>query len=194
MDCVKRLFKKEQIFTIPNLLTVVRLLMIPVIIDLYCNHRNYPVAAALVLVSGLTDVVDGIIARKLNQISDLGKIIDPIADKLTQLTLLYCLMTKYTLMLPMMILFVVKELTQGIFSLLAFKRENKVNSSQWFGKLNTVTLYLSMAILFFFPDISSAAANLMIVLCAFTTILSLVKYLRFYIGILCDKKGEKASC
>lgn len=190
---MKRLFSKDQIFTIPNLLTLIRLLMIPVIVYLYCERQNYHGAAAMVLLSGLTDVVDGIIARKFNQVSDLGKIIDPIADKLTQVTMLYCLVTKYALMLPMLILFVVKELVMVVCGLMAMRREQKVNSAQWFGKLNTVTLYLSVGFLFFFPQTGTLAGNALIVVCACTTVFSLVKYLRFYKGILSDKQGEKTK-
>lgn len=191
---MKHMFRKNQVFTIPNLLTMIRLLMIPVIIHLYCDDRNYTAAAAMVLLSGLTDVVDGIIARKCNQVSDLGKIIDPIADKLTQVTILYCLVTKYALMLPMLILFVAKELIMAICGLLVIWKEHKVNCAQWFGKLNTVTLYLSMTILILFPQIGTVAANSLILLCAATTILALVKYLRFYKGILGSNRKENAAC
>jgi len=192
--CVKHLFRKEQMFTVPNLLTLVRLFLIPVIIYLYCVKGDYIAAAATVLLSGATDVADGIIARKWNQISDLGKIIDPIADKLTQATMLYCLVTRYALMVPMFVLFVLKEMTMGLCGLMAIKQEHKVNSSQWFGKLNTVTLYVSMMILFLFPRIGDVCGNGLIILCAATTILALEKYLKFYKGVFSAAGKEKAVC
>jgi len=78
-----RLFKRDQILTIPNLLSLVRLLMIPMIIWLYCEKEDYVAAAVMIVLSGLTDIADGIIARKFHLVSDLGKILDPVADKLT---------------------------------------------------------------------------------------------------------------
>lgn len=191
---MKHLFRKEQIFTVPNLLTLVRLFLIPVIIYLYCVKGDYIAAAVTVLLSGLTDVLDGMIARKWNQVSDLGKIIDPIADKLTQATMLYCLVGQYTFMLPMLLLFVIKEMIMGACGLMAMRYEQKVNSSQWFGKLNTVTLYVSMMILFLFPQIGDVCGNGLIILCAATTILALVKYLKFYKGIFSAAGKEKAVC
>lgn len=84
-----RLFKRDQIFTIPNLLSLVRLLMIPMIIWLYCEKEDYVAAAVMIVLSGLTDIADGIIARKFHLVSDLGKLLDPVADKLTQAALIF---------------------------------------------------------------------------------------------------------
>lgn len=79
-----RLMKKEQLLTIPNLLSVVRLLLIPLIVWLYCARQEYELAVLFILLSGATDVVDGFIARRFHMVSDFGKILDPVADKLTQ--------------------------------------------------------------------------------------------------------------
>ena len=91
---MNRIFNKKDILTIPNLLSLFRLLMIPVIVWLYVKEKNYYAAAAMVLISGATDIADGIIARKFNMISDFGKILDPMADKLTQGALIICLSFK----------------------------------------------------------------------------------------------------
>ena len=81
---MKDLFKGS--LTIPNLLTVIRIILVPVFAVLF--YRGYFYWAVFVLfISGLTDFLDGKIARRFNQISDLGKILDPIADKLTQITI-----------------------------------------------------------------------------------------------------------
>ena len=69
---MNRIFNKKDILTIPNLLSLFRLLMIPVIVWLYVKEKNYYAAAAMVLISGATDIADGIIARKFNMISDFG--------------------------------------------------------------------------------------------------------------------------
>ncbi|MBE6987132.1 MAG: CDP-alcohol phosphatidyltransferase family protein [Ruminococcaceae bacterium] len=183
-----KLFKKNQILTIPNLLSLIRLLMIPVIIWLYCEKEDYLAAAIMTVLSGLTDIADGIIARKFHLVSDLGKILDPIADKLTQAALIFCLISKFEWMLWLFIFFAVKEITMGISGMIVIKKKDVVNSSQWFGKLATVVLYAVMILLFLFPGISTAWANVMILLCAAVLLLSMVKYLTFHCKLLRSKE------
>ena len=183
-----RLLKREQVLTIPNLLSLIRLLMIPAIIWLYCEKNNYYAAAGMVFLSGLTDIADGMIARKCNMISDLGKILDPTADKLTQAALIFCLISKFEWMLWLFIFFAVKEITMGISGLIVIKKKDVVNSAQWFGKLATVVLYTVMILLFLFPGLSTAWANAMILLCAAVLLLSMVKYLTLHCKLLRSKE------
>ena len=89
----------KSVFTIPNILSLIRLIMIPFIVWFYCEKEDYTTTAILLILSGLTDMVDGYIARHYNMISDIGKMLDPVADKLTQLAMLYCFTTKFPLML-----------------------------------------------------------------------------------------------
>lgn len=175
-----RIFKKDQILTIPNLLSLVRLALIPLIMWLYCVKQDYIAAVVIVALSGLTDIADGIIARKWNMVSDFGKILDPIADKLTQAALILCLLERYDWMLWLLVLFAVKEIIMAVSGLVVLKKKDVVSSAQWFGKLTTVVLYGVMILLFLFPGISEAVANVLILLCAAVIVLSLVKYLLFY--------------
>lgn len=175
-----RLFKKEQILTVPNFLSLLRLLMIPVIVWLYCRRQDACGAAAVILLSGLTDIADGIIARKCNMISDLGKILDPVADKLTQMALMVCLISQYPRMVWLLGFFVVKEMAMGISGLLVIKKKDVVNSAQWFGKLSTAVLYAVMMLLFLLPEVPAVWADGMIFLCGGVLLLSLVKYLLFH--------------
>lgn len=186
-----RLFQKDQICTIPNLLSLVRLAMIPVIGWLYSEQGNGLAAALMIVLSGLTDIADGIIARKFHMVSDFGKILDPIADKLTQAALIACLIARYDWMLWLFVLFAAKEVIMGINGLVVIRKKNVVNSAQWFGKLTTAVLYATMILLFLFPDIPASAANGMILLCAAVILLSLMKYLLFYRKLLSSQK-EKA--
>lgn len=94
---------KNKILTIPNILSFLRLCLIPVIVWLYVDKQDYLWALLVLILSGITDIVDGIIARKCNMISDFGKAFDPIADKLTQMATLYCLISRFSYMLiPLM--------------------------------------------------------------------------------------------
>lgn len=175
-----RLFQKEQILTIPNLLSLIRLLLIPVILWLYLVKAEYVLAVAVIVLSGATDILDGYIARHYNMVSDLGKIIDPLADKLTQFSMIFCLYNRYRGIRYLLALFVVKEAIMAWFGWLAIRKKDSVNSAQWFGKATTVALYATMVILFLFPTIPAQYANGLFVLCGSLILLSLIKYLAFY--------------
>ena len=175
-----RIFKKEQILTIPNLLSVIRLLMIPLIVWLYFGVKNYPAATGVLIASGITDIADDIIARKFHMVSDLGKILDPIADKLTQGVLIICLASRYKWMIALILLFVVKECCMAALGYRALKRKDIVNSAKWYGKVNTAVLYIVMATLTLFTSISAKIANALILTSGCFMILSLVLYIRFY--------------
>ena len=135
------MLQKNQICTIPNLLSLVRLLLIPVILWLYIGLKSNTWAITVIILSGLTDVVDGFIARRFHMISDFGKVLDPVADKLTQGALILCLTVTYDWMKWLIILFLIKECAMLIMGYLAIRKEDNVNSAQWHGKLNTVVLY-----------------------------------------------------
>lgn len=137
---------KNKILTIPNLLSFFRLCLIPVMIWLYTVQENYGLTTLVLLLSGLTDVVDGIIARKYNMVSDFGKAFDPVADKLTQAAMMFCLVTRFPWMILPLILLVVKELFTGITSLLTIRKTGKVEGAVWHGKVTTVLLYAMMGI------------------------------------------------
>ena len=85
---------KREVFTIPNLLSLFRIILIPIYISIYLHARraeDYYLAGAILALSCLTDMIDGKIARHFNMISTLGKILDPIADKATQFAMIVCL-------------------------------------------------------------------------------------------------------
>ena len=174
-----RLFERNQVLTIPNFLSLLRLLMIPLIVWLYCVQHNRCAAAVTVLLSGLTDIADGMIARRFHMVS----------DKLTQGALMVCLLSAHGWMLWLLVLFIIKEMVMGITGLVVIRKKNMVNSAQWFGKVTTVVLYAVMILLFLFPNISETTANVMILICAAVVLISLVKYLLFYVSLLSDKES-----
>lgn len=176
-----RVLKKEQILTIPNLLSLLRLLMIPLIIWLYCGAEQYSAAVVVIVLSGLTDVADGIIARKFNMVSDVGKILDPIADKLTQAALIICLTVKHKLMIPLIVEFGLREICMLVMGFITIRKQDSVNSAKWYGKLTTVVLYAVMMLLILFPGIPNGVADRMIITCGLVMLFSFVMYVRFYI-------------
>lgn len=178
-----RILKKNQVLTIPNMLSFFRILLIPLIIWLYCFKHDYYAAIAIVVLSGLTDIADGIIARKFNMISDFGKIIDPIADKLTQFSLFICLSYNYPLMIVLVVLFFLKECILGIMSAVILKKQDCVNGAKWHGKLNTIIIYITIAILILFPQLPQTTVNTIICICLISMGISFILYAKFHINI-----------
>mgnify|MGYP003466164057 FL=1 len=168
--------KLKDFFSIPNLITYLRFALIPAIIWAYCTLENGVLTAVFVAVSALTDVVDGKIARRFNQVTDVGKALDPIADKLTQATMMYCLLSKYELMLSVLIILIVKEIFMVVTALLETKVTNQINCALWYGKACTVFLYAVMLILMFFPNIQLTIANILLILSAVAMIVSTALY------------------
>ena len=80
-------------WTVPNILSLFRIALIPVLVLTYLSCDDIWLPASVLVLSGLTDLLDGWIARHFNQISEIGKLLDPIADKLTQFTVVVCLAT-----------------------------------------------------------------------------------------------------
>lgn len=166
----------KKIITIPNVLSLIRLLLIPLIIWLYCSENNYAATTLVLLISGLTDIVDGVIARRFNMISDFGKAFDPIADKLTQLAMLICLLTRFELMWVPLILLVIKEVSTAITGLVAIKRTGIVMGAVWHGKATTVALYTMMMIHLVWYNIPDYASAVLIGMCVAIMLFSFVMY------------------
>lgn len=157
--------QKCKIITIPNILSMVRLLLIPVIVWLYCVKQEYVWTVVVLVLSALTDIVDGYIARHFNMISDLGKALDPIADKLTQVATLFCLTTKFPLIWIPVIILVVKEILNAVCHLVVMKKTGVVYGADWHGKVTTCLLYAMMILHVLWASIPMAVSNICIVLC-----------------------------
>lgn len=117
-------------------------------------------------------------------VSDFGKILDPIADKLTQAAMVCCLLSRYSWMGALIILLVLKESFQLVCGYAVLKVTGEVNSAKWYGKMSTATVYTVMIILFLFPNMPQAAINAMTVLCGIVLTASMLLYGRFYYKIL----------
>ena len=167
---------KHKIVTIPNALSLFRLCLIPVIIWLYVGCQRYFLAMYILLLSGLTDIADGIIARKFNMVSDFGKAFDPIADKLTQIAILICLVSRFPNMLLPLVILVVKEIFIGLTSLLVIRKSGQVLGANWHGKVTTVLLYATMILHFAWVSIPASVSNILIGACTAMILVSTVLY------------------
>ena len=183
--------KQSKILTIPNLLSFFRLCLIPVFMWLYCVEKNYLWTGIILLISGLTDTVDGIVARKFNMISGLGKVLDPIADKLTQAAMLFCLLTRFPLMIIPLALMVVKEFFMGVTGLLMIQKTGKVFGADWHGKVNTWLLYAMMVLHLFWYNIPDTVSKALIAICVVMMLISLALYGRHNLKALRETETEK---
>lgn len=172
---MKAIFK-GKIWTIPNLLSFLRICMIPWLLWTYLERQNGLATALILLLSGLTDTVDGMIARHFNMVSNLGKALDPLADKLTQISMMACLVWRYPPMLLVFFALCVKEGFVLITSLMAIHRSEEVLPADWHGKVTTTALYVTMIVHLLFPALSQTLSHVLIGLCAGLIILSGVLY------------------
>lgn len=172
-ETFSKIFKKirDEFFTIPNMLSLVRLFLIPIIVYFYTEKRNNLIVCLLLLISSATDIVDGYIARHFNMVTDFGKFLDPLADKLTQLSVMACLVSHFSLMLLPLAVLTVKELSSFAMRFALFKKTERVDGAKWHGKLSTVLIVLMMAIHLLFDDMDRALSSVIILgVTAFMTV------------------------
>lgn len=177
--------RKHTIFTIPNCLSLFRIVLIPVYVSLYfraANKQQYLLAGSVLAFSCLTDLADGIIARKFHMVTTLGKVLDPLADKLTQLAMILSLSARYPALYPALGLFLAKELFQ-CGALVFFMRKGKVLPGALFaGKLCTTVLFLSLLFLVLFPGIPPDTVSLLILTDTVFLGYSFLSYMAAYFG------------
>ena len=175
---------KKEIFTIPNLLSLFRLFLIPLYVSIYLNARDnadYYLAAAILAVSCLTDLIDGQIARRCNMISTVGKVLDPFADKITQFTLVVCLSVKHPVLWTLIILIFVKEVFQLTAGIIRFKKGKMLKGAQITGKICTTVLFLSLILLVMMPNLEEKYVLLVTVIDAFFLLIAFADYIIVYI-------------
>lgn len=127
---------------IPNILTIIRFLLIPIIL-IYIFTGNYILALIVFTISALTDIADGFIARKFNLVSNFGKLMDPLADKLTQIATLTSLVIKNIIPIWILIIVISKEFIMICGASFLYGKDVVVYS-KWYGKLSTVLLYIAI--------------------------------------------------
>ena len=188
---MKRLINsRKDLFTIPNLMGYFRIILIPIFMAVYIgadSRADYIAAAVILGISGLTDCFDGKVARHFNMITEWGKVLDPVADKLTQAAVFISLSFRYPTMRYLVILFVVKEMFMGIMGAIMLKKGSMMDGARWYGKLCTAVLYGAMFILLLVVDLSYFAAGLIISICIIMNVFSFACYIVYYVRVLMNK-------
>lgn len=187
---------KKEIFTIPNVLSFFRLALIPVYMDIYLNAtepHHYYLAAAILAVSCLTDLIDGKIARHFNMITTLGKLLDPVADKATQFTLIVCLAIRYPILWYLTGFFVVKEGFQLIAGGITWRKGKILNRALLSGKICTTVLFVSLILMVMLPTLSVKDVTIIALVDAVFMLISFVHYILAYCGKVKKAFDDKDS-
>ena len=189
---------------VPNILTIIRFLLIPIII-VFAFQNNYIATIIILTISGITDILDGFIARKFNFITDFGKLMDPLADKATQVTLLAVLTIQKIIPIWIIAIVLLKEFIMISGASFLYGKELVV-SSKWYGKLSTVLFYIAIVCSLFtsywntslikynLPTIPEFAVYIYY-LAVVSTVFSLIMYIKaFYLqGYLTKAIKNKTS-
>lgn len=136
----------SQILNVPNALSSVRIILIAPMIYYFLNDR-YIMAAVMLVLSGISDLFDGYFARKYNQITKLGTMLDPVADKLTLTAVVVCLGIKFTIIMPFIIILLFKELSMLLAGAVMLALHLTPPMAKWYGKLSTTIFYISVIII-----------------------------------------------
>jgi len=189
---------RKEVFTIPNVLSIFRLALIPVYVLIYLQAKStadYFLAAAILAVSCLTDLIDGKIARHFNMISNLGKILDPLADKMTQFALIVCLASKYVIVRYVFAVFFVKESFQLIAGGLKMRKGQMLRGALLSGKICTTVLFLSLIFMILIPTLNEKIITIISIIDIAFMLVAFAHYVLTYIrnGAMFQELDQEAD-
>lgn len=167
--------------TIPNYFSYFRIVLIPFFVWLYFIEQ-YSAATVIIVMSWVSDVADGFIARRFNMITELGKVLDPVADKLTQGAIFICLSLRYPLAIVLVCLIATKEITMLVMGMIVFKRADRVDGAVWYGKAATGMVAFTAVVLVVYTGIPEIAATVLlwlsIAMAGFAFLMYVIRYVR----------------
>ena len=181
---------------LPNCLSIFRLILVPAFAGVYLNAESrgdYLLSAGILLLSGFTDVLDGWIARHFGMVTKLGKILDPLADKITQMTVFVCLAVRAPAFLPLAIIFIAKEAIMLIVGFTMLRNKYTIEGARWFGKLGTVVFYLAVFAIILFPDMDPNLQLGLVITVLIFMIFSLCMYIPRFVEYLKAMREKKHS-
>lgn len=175
---------------IPNLLSILRIIIIGPFVY-YFLKDNYVMAAVMIAISGLSDMFDGYIARRFNQITKLGAMLDPVADKITLGSVVICMCIKIPVIMPIIIILLVKEILMLLAGLVLLKKHKTPPPAQWYGKVATIVFYISVAVIVFLKAIWGIENMVLtITLMCITVALMFFALIRYFILFLRILEGD----
>lgn len=171
---------------VPNFLTTLRLFMVPAFVIVYFQGESWHLlAAGIFVLAALTDVLDGYLARKWNQITDFGKLADPLADKMMQLSALVCLYMGGRIRGWILLIYAVKETLQIVGGLRLLNIRKYVVYSKWSGKIATVLLFVMITVIIVTNEqqLPIKSATWLMVICLVATVIAFFDYVSMYFNI-----------
>ena len=176
---------KKEIFSIPNLLSMFRLILIPVYVTIYLNateDSHYWIAGMILAVSCMTDMIDGKIARHFNMITNVGKVLDPLADKATQCAVTVCLTMQYPAMIPVLVLFLAKEFFQLFAAIINFRKGKALDGALFSGKVCTTVLFISLTVLVLVPNMGHPIVEIIAMTDLIALTVAFIQYIFAFFG------------
>lgn len=193
-DNIKSVIKKN--LTVPNLLSLIRILVVPPLI-IFLLDRNFIMAGVMLVISGVSDMFDGMIARRFNQVTQLGKMLDPIADKLTLIAVVICIDVLYPSVLPFVIILFSKEFLMLCGGFVLLKMKIKPPAAKWYGKVATVVFYVSVTAIILLNAIWSIEnvilTNTLFIITTIFMLFALFQYACIFFKLIKEKKSENAG-
>ena len=179
--------RAKEIFSIPNIISYIRILFMPVFV--YTNvtastKSDYVLSSFMLLALAITDFLDGFIARRYHMVTEIGKALDPVADKLFQLAIAICLVVKVPGMWIVLIIFLIKETVLSLCSMYyLFRYHRKMDGAKWYGKVSTAVFYTMTFLMVLLPPLPAQTYYVMETLMAITLTISFVMYNQFFIDL-----------
>ncbi len=186
--------ERDAVFTIPNIISFTRILLIIPFVVFFLLGK-YLIAFSVILLSGISDCLDGFLARKLNQVSELGKLLDPVADKLTLISVVICMGVLIPEILPIAIVLIIKDVLMLVGGFYLLKKEIIPPPAKWYGKVATAVFYVSVITIVFFKGLLEYEVYLLtVILLGITFIVmmfALIKYAIVFKNLLKEKRNVK---
>lgn len=187
---------RNKNLTVPNAMSLFRILVIPFFAYFFLKGNLTAAIVALAL-SGLSDALDGMVARRFNQVTELGKMLDPLADKLTQGTVAICIAVRYPAICPLLFLLVTKELVMLCGACYLLHHKKKPCAAKWYGKVSTTLFYASISLIVVMdgflhvsPEVFSLVSNIALIVTAAFMLYTFVRYFCVFREILHSKDGQ----
>lgn len=182
----------HEYFSIPNIMGYFRIILAALYLVLFYNSMHggtYWFVIGIIVLSGLTDFFDGKIARKFDMITDWGKMLDPIADKITIGVIIVSLALKYRIVIVMILLYILKEGYMAVAGLFLMNRGHKIEGAMWYGKFCTFGTYIILIVLLLFPDMPKTFVDVLVIINMGIMVFTLGNYMMYYGKILNKKEA-----
>ena len=178
--------------SIPNMITLLRIVLTPIFVRLYLEGEQ-EAAMLLLALAALSDLLDGLIARSFNMITPLGKVLDPVADKLLQASMLLCLVERSPAVLGLLLLHILRETGLFVLGGLSFRRCGVLIGANWYGKLCTALIYGVLGLALLWREMPLRLLNSGLMLCALMVLYCMLRYGAEYMRILKSGKIKKPT-